>query len=137
MPDYKLIRPGYHSDGGGAEKRNGNTNVWFAKQIVLPDTADALTLDMSIYGKAKCKLALYVDGYYIVLQDWASSGTIGEVSVDLTAAYQAVAGSGASLAGKQVTFVFEVRDNANADNGVGQDYNLDYFRINRAGKSAA
>lgn len=125
------------SDGGGAEKRNGNTNVWFAKQIVLPDTEDALTLDMSIYGKAKCKLALYVDGYYIVLQDWASSGTIGEVSVDLTAAYQAVAGSGASLAGKQVTFVFEVRDNANADNGVGQDYNLDYFRINWAGKSAA
>ena len=126
------------SDGGGNEKRNGNTNVWFAKCIAMPDTQDELTLATSIGGGAKCKLAMYVDGYYIVLQEWATSSTLGAKEVSLTQAYRDAAGDqSASLAGKQVTFVYEVRDNASDDNGVGQDYNLDYFRINWAGKESA
>lgn len=126
------------SDGGGNEKRNGNTNVWFAKCVAMPDTQDELTLATEIGGGAKCKLAMYVDGYYIVLQDWATSSTLGAKEVSLTAAYrEAVGDDTASLAGKQVTFVYEVRDNASGDNGVGQDYNLSYFRINWAGKEKA
>ena len=126
------------SDGGGNEKRNGNTNVWFAKSLAMPETSDELTLATSIGGGAKCKLAMYVDGYYIVLQDWATSSTLGEKEISLTQAYRdAVGDESASLSGKQITFVYEVRDNASNDNGVGQDYNLDYFRINWAGKESA
>lgn len=44
------------SDGGGNEKRNGNTNVWFAKNVVLPETQDALKVSVEIAGGAKAKL---------------------------------------------------------------------------------
>lgn len=137
--DRETLKPGGAlqvdaSDGGGNEKRNANTNVWFAKNVVLPETQDEISVDLNINGGAKCKLAMYVDGEYVVLIDWTTSSQIGEKSYNISqlCAQQGVT----SLSGKEVTFVFEVRDNANDDNGAGQDYNLAYFRINWAGKNA-
>lgn len=120
------------SDGGGNEKRNANTNVWFAKNVVLPETTDSLSVSVNINGGAKSKLSMYVDGQYVVLIDWTKNSGIGEKQIDISAlcAEQGIA----SLSGKEVTFVFEVRDNANDDNGAGQDFNLQYFRIEWAGK---
>lgn len=122
------------SDGGGNEKRNGNTNVWFAKNVVLPETQDALKVSVEIAGGAKAKLSMYVDGKYVVVIDWTTSSQIKAKEVDISAlcAAQGIE----SLSGKEVTFVFEVRDNANDDNGTGQDFNLSYFRIEWAGKDA-
>lgn len=114
------------SDGGGNEKRNGNTNVWFAKNVVMPEKDD-LSLSLRIDGGAKSKLAMYVDGKYVVLIDWTKNSSIKAQTLSLS---ELCAAQGIeSLSGKEVTFVFEVRDNANDDNGAGQDYNLDYFRI--------
>lgn len=120
------------SDGGGNEKRNANTNVWFAKNVVLPETSDSLILSLEINGGAKSKLAMYVDGQYVVLIDWTKNSSVKEREIDISAlcAEQGID----SLSGKEVTFVFEVRDNANDDNGAGQDFNLTYFRIKWAGK---
>lgn len=116
------------SDGGGAEKRNGNVNVWFAKNITVEK--DAKTLSLSVTGGAKSKLAMYVDGKYIVIYDWTQSKNVKEQTYDLA---QICKDNGIdTLAGKNVTFVFEVRDNANNDNGNDQDYYLDYFRISQA-----
>ena len=131
------------SDGGGNEKRNANTNVWFAKRVTLPETSDPLTVSVDINGGAKAKLAMYVDGEYVVLIDWTRGSAsqnpvqegIGQREIDISAlcAAQGIE----SLSGKEVTFVFEVRDNANDDNGTGQDINIAYFRIGWAGKETA
>ena len=145
--DRETLKPGGTlqidaSDGGGDEKRNANTNVWFAKQVVLPETTDPLSVEVNIGGGAKAKLAMYVDGQYVVLIDWtrgSQNGTtgdpyIGERTINIS---ELCAAQGIdSLSGKQVTFVFEVRDNANDDNGTGQDINISYFRINWAGKDS-
>lgn len=117
------------SDGGGNEKRNANTNVWFAKRITFGKETD---LSLRVFGGdnggAKAKLALYVDGQYIVLVDWNKTGSIGEQQIDLAALCTAAGID--TLEGKQATFVFEVRDSAtNNENGAGQDFNLDYFRL--------
>ena len=63
------------SDGGGNEKRNGNTNVWFAKNVVLPETQDALKVSVEIAGGAKAKLSMYVDGKYVVVIDCVVRGS--------------------------------------------------------------
>ena len=112
------------SDGGGAEKRNGNVNVWFAKCITLSEDIDTLTVN--VVGGAKSKLAMYVDGKYTVVQDWIKSDDVKTKSYDLKALL------GDTLAGKQVTFIYEVRDNAGGENGVKQDFALDYFRLTKA-----
>ncbi len=113
------------SDGGGKEKRNGNVNVWFAKNITLRESDTKLSLNVS--GGAKSKLAMYVDGRYISVYEWKQSKTVGAAEFNLA---ELCAAKGInSLAGKNVTFVFEVRDNADNDDGVEQDYYLDYFRI--------
>lgn len=137
--DRETLQPGGTlqvdaSDGGGNEKRNGNTNVWFAKHVVLPETGDAITVSTEIGGGAKAKLAMYVDGEYVVLIDWTRGSGIGQKEIDISAlcAAQGIQ----SLSGKEVTFVFEVRDNANDDNGSGQDINISYFRIEWAGKAS-
>lgn len=113
------------SDGGGDEKRNGNVNVWSAKCITL--TEDNYTLSFKVRGKTKCKFSLYIDGQYIVLSDWEISSTVGEKNIDLGALCKEYGID--SLDGKQVTFLFEVRDSANDTNGVGEDCNLEYFRL--------
>ena len=143
--DRETLQPGGTlqvdaSDGGGNEKRNANTNVWFAKRVTLPETTDPLTVSVDINGGAKAKLAMYVDGEYVVLIDWTRGSSsqnpvqagIGQKEIDISAlcAAQGIE----SLSGKEVTFVFEVRDNANDDNGTGQDINIAYFRIEWAGK---
>ncbi len=143
--DRETLQPGGTlqvdaSDGGGNEKRNANTNVWFAKRVTLSETTDPLTVSVDINGGAKAKLAMYVDGEYVVLIDWTRGSSsqnpvqagIGQKEIDISAlcAAQGIE----SLSGKEVTFVFEVRDNANDDNGTGQDINIAYFRIEWAGK---
>lgn len=117
------------SDGGGNEKRNANVNVWFAKVITLKGN-DSLTFYVDgdadkAERSALSKLSMYVDGKLIVIYDWQESHTVGEKTYDL----QELAG--VSLEGKQVTFVFEVRDSCK-DNGAGQDFYLDYFRLTQA-----
>ncbi len=112
------------SDGGGTEKRNGNTNVWFAKTINLAQTS---TLTLKVSGNAKSKLSLYIDGQLVVLYDWVKSGNVGAQSYNLA---EICAEYGIDdISGKDVTFVFEVRDDG-ISNGDGQDYYLDYFRLN-------
>lgn len=114
------------SDGGGSEKRNANVNVWFAKNITLKGN-DKLAIyvdgDADKAGRsALCKLSMYVDGKLIVINDWAESYKVGEKSYNLETL------AGISLEGKEVTFVFEVRDSCK-DDGAGQDFYLDYFRL--------
>ena len=114
------------SDGGGNEKRNANVNVWFAKTIDLKGN-DLLSVYVTGDGdgagrSAYSKLSMYVDGKYIVIYDWQFSHEIGVKTYNLEEL------AGLSLEGKQVTFVFEVRDSCR-DNGAGQDFYLDYFRL--------
>ncbi len=117
------------SDGGGSEKRNANVNMWFAKNITLKG-GDNLSILVEGDGdgagrSAYSKLSMYVDGKAIVIYDWQFSHLVGEKSYNLEEL------AGASLAGKQVTFVFEVRDSSK-DNGAGQDFYLDYFRLTQS-----
>ncbi len=113
------------SDGGGNEKRNANTNVWSAKNMTID--REIQTLSLQITGKAKVKISLYVDGEYIVLLDWISSQHVGSQEIDIKAlcAAQGVT----TLKDKEVTFIYEARDNADGDNGAGQDCNMFYFRL--------
>lgn len=112
-------------DGGGKEKRNGNVNVWFAKNITLRE--GDTTLALNVVGGAKSKLSMYVDGKYVVVYDWIKSDSLGAQTYDIAELCKDAGVD--SLAGKNVTFVFEVRDNAQGEDGVKQDYALDYFRI--------
>lgn len=115
------------SDGGGDEKRNGNTNMWMAKNYVLPQSEN-ITLKFRVTSDnatgAMMKIAMYVNGEYIVLYDWqvaqASKGNVENV-INLSEAYPDVDFSGA-----QVTIVFEARDGGN-NNGVGEACSLQYF----------
>ena len=117
------------SDGGGAEKRNANVNMWFAKTIALKGN-DSLSFlvegDADNAGRsAYSRLTMYVDGKCIVVYDWQFSHLVGEKTYNLETL------SGVSLSGKQVTFVFEVRDSCK-DDGAGQDFYLDYFNLTQA-----
>lgn len=113
------------SDGGGDEKRNGNTNVWSAKNMKID--REITTLSVNITGKAKVKISMYVDGKYIVLLDWVSSQYVGEKTIDMETLYKEQGID--TLNGKEVTFLYEARDNASDDDGAGQDCNLYYFRL--------
>lgn len=128
--DHETLRPCGSlqidaSDGGGDEKRNGNINCWSAKCIEM--NSDEVNLSLDISGRVYTKLAMYVDGEYIVIFDWMSSGDVGVQNYDLSAL---CAEHGIdSLNGKQVTFILEVRDSANNWNGVGEVFNMRYFRL--------
>ena len=115
------------SDGGGDEKRNGNTNMWMAKNYVLPES-DNITLKFRVTSDndtgAMMKIAMYVNGEYIVLYDWqtARSNKHNEdVTVNLAELYPEIDFNGA-----EATIVFEARDGGN-NNGVGEACRLHYF----------
>ena len=115
------------SDGGGDEKRNGNTNMWMAKNYVLPES-DRISLGFRVTSDndtgAYIKISLYVDGEYIVLYDWQSArenkGNTN-VTVNLTELYPDI-----DFSGKEVTVVFEARDGGR-NNGVGEACKLHNF----------
>ena len=115
------------SDGGGDEKRNGNTNMWMAKHYVLPES-DKITLSFRVTSDndtgAYLKISLYVDGQYIVLYDWQSardSKGNTTISVNLSETYPDI-----DFSGQEVTVVFEARDGGR-NNGVGEACKLHYF----------
>lgn len=115
------------SDGGGDEKRNGNTNMWMAKHYVLPES-DKITLSFRVSSDndtgAYIKISLYVDGQYIVLYDWQSArenkGNT-TVTINLAEMYPDI-----DFSGQEVTVVFEARDGGR-NNGVGEACRLHYF----------
>lgn len=113
------------SDGGGDEKRNGNTNLWMAKNYVLP-TSDSIKIKFRVSSDhatgAMMKISLNVDGNYIVLFDWAAAtSSNGEVVVNLSELYKDI-----DFSGKEATIVFEARDGGNS-NGIGEACMLHYF----------
>ncbi len=115
------------SDGGGDEKRNGNTNIWMAKNYVLP-TSDAVSIKFKVQSDhatgALIKISLNIEGNYIVLYDWqaavAANGNC-EVVVNLSQTYTDI-----DFSGKEVTVIFEARDGGNS-NGVGEACSLKGF----------
>lgn len=115
------------SDGGGDEKRNGNTNIWMAKHYTLPKSDDiSLSFNVSSDnpGGALIKISLYVNGKYFVLYDWQTARSeLGNtsVTVDLAKLDPTVDFSGA-----EVTVVFEARDGG-CSNGVGEACRLHDF----------
>ncbi|MCD8372924.1 MAG: hypothetical protein LUD27_06465 [Clostridia bacterium] len=115
------------SDGGGDEKRNGNTNMWMAKNYTLPE-GDDITLSFGLSSDndtgAMIKISLYVDGYYIVLYDWQVARTSlnnTDITINLSDLYPDI-----DFSGKEVTVVFEARDGG-CNNGVGEACSLKYF----------
>ncbi len=112
------------SDGGGDEKRNGNTSIWMAKTYTLPNYKN-ISLDMLFAGGidsgAMTKVSLYVDGQYFVIQDWVR--VIGQLPVQVNLSEL----TGLNLAGKTVTIVIEGRDSGRY-NGVGESWSIDYIK---------
>lgn len=115
------------SDGGGDEKRNANTNLWMAKNVVLQESGDIiLTYDMDggDDSGSNYKLSLYVDGKYVVLQDWIRVVSNGEVqTINLSETLNTL-----ELNGKEVTFVLEIRDSG-INNGVGETMHFRSFSL--------
>ena len=116
------------SDGGGDEKRNGNTNIWMAKHYTLPES-DNITLKFRVTSDnptgAYVKVSLYVDGKYFVLYDWQSAHTSygnSDVTVSLAELDPSIDWSGA-----EVTVIFEARDGGR-HNGVGEACKLHDFQ---------
>lgn len=116
------------SDGGGDEKRNGNTNIWMAKHYVLPDS-DNITLKFKLESDndtgAYIKVSLYVDGKYFVLYDWQSARAgknNTDISINLAELDPTI-----DFAGAEVTVVFEARDGGR-HNGVGEACKLYDFQ---------
>ena len=108
------------SDGGGDEKRNGNTNMWMAKNYVLPETGN-ISLSWRVTSDndtgAMVKISMYVNGEYIVLYDWQiarDSFGNADKTVNLAEAYP-----GIDFNGAEVTIIFEARDGGKR-NGVGE-----------------
>ncbi len=108
------------SDGGGDEKRNGNTNIWMAKHYTLPES-DKISLNFQLSSDnptgAYIKLSLYVDGKYFVLYDWQpaiASLNNQNVTIDLSTLDSSI-----DFSGKEVTVIFEARDGGR-HNGVGE-----------------
>lgn len=119
-----LKREGYIqidcSDGGGDEKRNGNTNMWMAKHYVLPESDD-MSLKFNVTSDnptgAYVKISLYVEGNYFVLYDWQSadpSFNRSNIEISLKSLDSTL-----NFSGKEVTVVFEARDGG-CNNGVGE-----------------
>lgn len=108
------------SDGGGNEKRNANTNLWMAKNVILPDS-DTISLTWKLEGNpseplygVKYKISLYVDGKYFVIQDWNRANGAQELkNINITEL------TGLQLKNKEVTIMIEVRDSG-TNNGVGE-----------------
>jgi len=115
------------SDGGGDEKRNANTNLWMAKQVVLPSTEDIIIthdIDGGDDTGASYKLSLYVDGQMYVLQDWNRViGNTDPLSIDLSELFP-----GVDFNAKEATFVIEIRDSG-VNNGVGESMYFNTFQI--------
>ena len=116
------------SDGGGDEKRNGNTNIWMAKHYVLP-TADSISLKFKVESDndtgAYIKVSLYVDGKYFVLYDWQSARSSKQnmdVMIDLNELDPSI-----DFSGKEVTVIFDARDGGR-HNGVGEACKLFDFQ---------
>lgn len=116
------------SDGGGDEKRNGNTNIWMAKHYVLPESND-ITIKFKVGSDeetgAKIKISLYVDGKYFVLYDWQAarpSYNNMDVSINLSELDSSI-----DFSGKEVTVIFEARDGGQ-HNGVGEACKLYDFQ---------
>ncbi|MDR3318484.1 MAG: hypothetical protein LBS99_03520, partial [Clostridiales bacterium] len=97
------------SDGGGNEKRNGNSNMFMLKTYQLPDSnAAKVKFQVTTSGDgsgAKYKLSINIDGQYFILQDWNLPGNAAVKTIDL-----AELTGIADLGGKTVTVVFEARD---------------------------
>ena len=115
------------SDGGGDEKRNANTNLWMAKHFVMPETGN-ITINYDMDGGddsgSSYKMSLYVDGKYIVLQDW--NRVVGDTparSINVSALYPSL-----NLNGKTVTIIIEIRDSG-INNGVGETMHFRSFSI--------
>lgn len=115
------------SDGGGDEKRNGNTNIWMAKNYVLPKSNN-ISLKFRVTSDndtgAMMKVAMYVNGEYIVLYDWQTaraSKNNENVVVNLSELYPHI-----NFSEAEVTVIFEARDGGN-NNGIGEACRLHYF----------
>ena len=115
------------SDGGGDEKRNGNTNIWMAKHYVLPES-DNISLKFKVTSDndtgAFIKISLYVDGKYFVLFDW-NPARDSLKNVDNTINLNELDPS-IDFSGAEVTVVFEARDGGR-NNGVGEACKLHDF----------
>ena len=116
------------SDGGGDEKRNGNTNIWMAKHYVLPES-DNISLKFTVTSDndtgAYIKISLYVDGKYFVLYDWQPArGSFNNVdnTINLSELDSSI-----DFSGKEITVVFEARDGGR-NNGVGEACKLHDFQ---------
>lgn len=115
------------SDGGGDEKRNHNTNIWMAKNYVLPQS-DNVSISFEVTSDnptgAELKISMYVNGEYIVLYDWQTARRDKNnvnVTINLAETY-----SGINFNGAEVTIVFEARDGG-CNNGVGEACALHSF----------
>lgn len=115
------------SDGGGDEKRNANTNLWMAKSFTLPAAGEILlTYDMDGGDESgsSYKMSLYVDGKYLVLQDWVRAvDDTPEATLNLSQLFPSL-----NLSGKSVTVVIEIRDSG-INNGVGETMHFRSFII--------
>lgn len=108
------------SDGGGDEKRNGNTNVWMAKNYVLPES-DNITISWSANSRAEAKVTLYIDGQALVLHEFAAMSSAMTYSYNLQELYPDI-----DFSAQEVTIIFQVRDSGES-NGVGEDLSLTHF----------
>lgn len=115
------------SDGGGDEKRNGNTNIWMAKNYVLPESSDINLSWVATSDNdtgAKMKISLYADGRYYVLFDWnvaRESLNNTKQNINLNTLDSEV-----NWSNKEVTIIFEARDGGR-NNGVGEACKLSNF----------
>lgn len=116
------------SDGGGDEKRNGNTNMWMAKNYVLPESGD-ITLDYKVSCDeptgAKLKISMYVGGKYYVLTDWTvarNETNNTNYSINLNELDPSM-----NFNGLEATIIFEARDGG-TNNGVGEACRLFHFK---------
>ena len=116
------------SDGGGDEKRNGNTNMWMAKYYTLPNSND-ITLNYKVQSDnptgAMLKISLYANGKYYVLFDWNVARN--ELNNTTNSVNLKTLDPNVDWANTKVTVFFEARDGGN-NNGVGEACNLDYFK---------
>ena len=115
------------SDGGGDEKRNGNSNMWMAKYYTLPNSND-ITLNYKVQSDnptgAMLKISLYANGKYYVLFDWNVARN--ELNNTTNSVNLKTLDPNVDWANTKVTVFFEARDGGN-NNGVGEACNLDYF----------
>lgn len=116
------------SDGGGDEKRNGNTNIWMAKHYTLPESNN-ISLKFTVTSDndtgAYIKVSLYADGNYFVLYDWQSARTTfnnTNVTINLSELDPSI-----DWSGEEVTVIFEARDGGR-HNGVGEACKLHDFQ---------